>query len=72
MDKKWRSQDGYSQLQAMNDDQFTRLIERAESADPQTVQALRTDLARGNDVVRAQDAEPDVGLDELVGFTLEA
>ena len=72
MDKKWRSQDGYSQLQAMNDDQFTRLIERAESADPQTVQALRTDLARGNDVVRAQDAGTDVGLDELIGFTLEA
>jgi hypothetical protein len=72
MDIKWRSEHGYSQLQALNDDQFTRLVEKAESADPQTVQALRTDLARGNDVVRAQDAGPDVGLDELIGFTLEA
>ncbi len=76
LDQKWRSADGQSQLHAMNDDQFTRLTEKAEAAEPEVVKALRADLSRGLGELRSvpsdlRDAGPDVGLDELIAGAIE-
>jgi hypothetical protein len=59
------------QLRAMNDDQFMRLVEKAEAADPDTVQAFRESLSRDSFGNPNPAIGADVGLDELMANALQ-
>jgi len=64
--------DNAMQLRAMTDDQFLRLVEKAEAADPQAKQALRESLSRDSFGNPNPAIGADVGLDELMAEALNA